>query len=91
VEKFGALIGMLINNFRSLKQVTLTDLDNLTILIGANSSGKSNILEAFYLFFNEFDPAPQRNIGSVSEYLWYDRDDRSPILFEITLVPTFRT
>jgi predicted ATP-dependent endonuclease of OLD family len=40
-----------IKNFRSIVDMTL-DLNNLNILVGLNDSGKSNILKALNLFFN---------------------------------------
>ncbi len=74
-----------INNFRSLKDVHLDNISNLTILIGGNSSGKSNLLDALFLFFNEFDPAPERNLGTVSDYIWFNRDYKKPIKFKVTV------
>ena len=59
-----------VDNFRSLKQVTLDKLDNLNVLIGRNSSGKSNILEAMNLFFSEFEPVKGTTTG-LNEYFWY--------------------
>ncbi|WP_285906008.1 ATP-dependent nuclease [Pseudodesulfovibrio pelocollis] len=41
-----------INYFRSAYSITLTDLSDITTLIGENDSGKSNILKALNLFFN---------------------------------------
>jgi hypothetical protein len=41
-----------IQGFRSLGSVELTDLDNVVPIIGANGSGKSNLLRALNLFFN---------------------------------------
>jgi predicted ATPase len=35
-------------NWRSLKDVTIDDLTPITVFIGANSSGKTNILDALY-------------------------------------------
>jgi predicted ATP-dependent endonuclease of OLD family len=77
-----------IQNFRSLKNVTLDDIGDLVVLIGANSSGKSNILEALSLFFGQFDPAPSRNLGAISDYIWFDRDSSNPVSFNITLETT---
>jgi AAA15 family ATPase/GTPase len=74
-----------INNYRSLREVSLDNIGDLTILIGPNSSGKSNLLEAFSLFFSEIDPAVERNIGSIDEYVWFDRDSGNPVQFEVTL------
>src|SRR5579864_8630592 len=35
-------------NWRSLRDVTIDDLTPIAVFIGANSSGKSNILDALY-------------------------------------------
>ena len=36
-----------VDRFRSLRQVNLEDIDDFSVFIGANSSGKSNLLKAF--------------------------------------------
>ncbi len=41
-----------IKDFRSLSKVDLKDVDNIVPIIGANGSGKSNMLRALNLFFN---------------------------------------
>lgn len=41
-----------IRNFRSVRQLTLTDLDDYSPIVGLNGTGKSNILRALNLFFN---------------------------------------
>lgn len=41
-----------INYFRSVYSVDLNKLDDLNVLIGGNDSGKSNLLKALNLFFN---------------------------------------
>jgi len=73
-----------VKNYRSLLDVTLDNIGNCTILIGANSSGKSNILEALLVFFDQIDPAVERNIGAIDEYVWFDRIPDNPVKFEIT-------
>lgn len=42
-----------IKNFRSYRNEIEVDLDNLTVLVGKNDSGKSTILEALDIFFND--------------------------------------
>jgi len=77
-----------VQNFRSLKNVACENIGGLTVFIGGNSSGKTNLLEALWLFFNEFDPAPQRNVGSVNDYIWFNRRFEDPVqlkmVFEIS-------
>lgn len=42
-----------IKNFRSYMNETVIDFDNLTVLVGRNDIGKSTILEALDIFFND--------------------------------------
>lgn len=74
-----------IKNFRSLQAILLDNIGDLTIIIGANSSGKSSLLEALDFFFNQFDPAPQRNVGAVNDYLWFDRNPQNDIDFTLSI------
>ncbi len=41
-----------IKNFRSIKNCTISDIEDFNSLFGLNNSGKSNILRALNLFFN---------------------------------------
>jgi hypothetical protein len=72
-----------VDNYRSLRQVSLDKLGNLNLLIGKNSGGKSNILEAMSLFFSEFEPVKGTTTG-LNEYFWY-KGSTKPIAFEATL------
>ena len=71
-----------VDNYRSLRQVSLDKLGNLNLLIGKNSGGKSNILEAMSLFFSEFEPVKGTTTG-LNEYFWY-KGSTKPIAFEAT-------
>mgnify|MGYP000065394173 CR=1 FL=1 len=42
-----------IKNFRGYRDEMRVDFDDLTVLIGKNDIGKSTILEALDIFFNE--------------------------------------
>jgi len=42
-----------VTNFRSLREVHLTDLTAADAIVGPNNSGKSNLLRALNLFFND--------------------------------------
>src|SRR5688500_17518380 len=42
-----------IENFRSYENETIIELDNLNVFVGKNDIGKSTILEALDIFFNE--------------------------------------
>jgi hypothetical protein len=51
------ITGVTIRGLRSLQNASVPDVGALTALVGRNSSGKSNILRALNLFFNdELDP-----------------------------------
>jgi predicted ATP-dependent endonuclease of OLD family len=73
-----------IRNYRSLQNIKMTELGDLVILIGKNSSGKSNILEALELFFADLnlqsDYAKAFPVTS-----WYDKRNQRPMDFIITL------
>ena len=72
--------------FKSLKKISMENIGDLVILIGANGSGKSNLLEALTLFFNELDfDTTERSIGNLDEYFWFDKKDRQLIEFEILI------
>jgi len=64
--------------------VELEDIGDLTTLIGKNSSGKSNLLEALNLFFTEMSPEIERNT-TFNDYLWYNRKTKEPIEFIVTI------
>jgi len=42
-----------LENFRCYKNETIIDIDDLTILIGKNDSGKSTVLDALDIFFDD--------------------------------------
>lgn len=69
-----------IKNFRSLLNVSFEDLGNLIVLIGENGSGKSNIVEALNLFFNDFSvtggaPSP----ALTKAVAWHNKRPKRPI------------
>jgi len=77
-----------IRNFRSLKKITMEDLQNLVILIGENNSGKTNILEALELFLTSFSHLAssfQRPLQPDDWYLWFNSKTQEPIEFHCTL------
>lgn len=50
------LAAVILENFRGYRQRTRIDIDDLTAFIGKNDAGKSTILEALEIFFNEGKP-----------------------------------
>ena len=47
------IISVTIRNFRGYEKATTIDFNDFTVFIGKNDVGKSTILEALDLFFNE--------------------------------------
>ncbi len=47
------LAAVILENFRGYRQSTRIDIDDLTAFIGKNDAGKSTILEALEIFFND--------------------------------------
>jgi len=54
-----------LRNFRSYKHETSINIDNLTTFIGLNDSGKSTILEALEIFFNNESIKIESSDGSL--------------------------
>jgi predicted ATP-dependent endonuclease of OLD family len=78
----------IIKNFRSIQEINLYDLQDLVILIGENSSGKTNILEALNICFNGFEHVPIQNLKPLTGddyYFWFDQNTDKSIEFEATL------
>lgn len=71
-----------VKNFKSLKNTTLNGLGKMVVLIGKNGSGKSNILDALYLFFSEFNLIEPSSVGPVTEFdnhMWHNLETKNPI------------
>lgn len=47
------LVKVYLKNFRGYANYTEIDFDNITTLVGENDIGKSTILEALDIFFND--------------------------------------
>ena len=71
-----------IKRFRSLQDVKLENMGDLSVFIGANSSGKSNFLEALNMFFSDFSLTGGTTSG-LDEYSWYKRRTKEPIEFSL--------
>jgi CRISPR-associated exonuclease Cas4 len=65
-----------ISKFRSIDSISI-DIDNLAILIGENGSGKSNILRALELFYEE-------SVKGIHEEYFYFKDQTQPISIILT-------
>jgi predicted ATPase len=79
-------------NWRSLREVEITDLTPITVFIGANSSGKSNILDALR-FLQYSGTEGNRGIVGAVRYKWGGADkirtigapENEPIEIEFSL------
>lgn len=65
-----------IESFRTVESISF-NLDNITVLIGENNSGKSNILRAIDLFFED-------SVRGISEEYFYFKDTSKPINIILT-------
>lgn len=78
-----------IANYKSLKQVELDNLQSLTVLMGRNNAGKSNLLDCLNFIHDaarSFDHAYASRGGNLSEIIYKKKEDRSiEITFEFTL------
>jgi predicted ATPase len=61
-------------NWRSLRDVTIENLTPLTVFIGANSSGKTNILDALRFIQYADSPGNRGVIGAI-RYKWGGREN----------------
>ena len=78
-----------VQNYRSLENIELKNLNGMIILIGKNSSGKTNILEAIWLFFKDFSLSPVKSkidqpLAS-HDYMWFGAITEQPIVFEMEI------
>ena len=77
-----------VKNFRSLKDVRLTQLQTVTLLLGENNSGKSNILEGMEWFFAGMSHDASQTGGQLTDddyYLWFAGNSSEPIEFKVLL------
>ena len=74
-----------IKGFRSLREVSLSNLGPFVVVVGNNNSGKTNVLEVLSYFFHQFAASDNGSLGVVSEYSWFDRDDTQPIVIDVTV------
>jgi len=80
-----------IKNFRSIRELN-TNLENLSILIGANNSGKSNFIRAIRLIPIATSYLKKENNGSTeifitedADTIWFLCDYREPIIICATI------
>jgi ABC-type arginine transport system ATPase subunit len=73
-----------IENYRSIDKTGASGLGSLVVLIGKNSSGKSNVLEGLASVFQNFDVAGGSTPG-IDDYVFHKRRTNKPARFAVTL------
>jgi len=71
-----------IQNFRSFSDQTI-EFGDYTALVGANGSGKSNIIQALNLFFSD-DQSPALNTSQLTEEDFHCKNTDEPITITLT-------
>jgi len=83
------LVAMYIQNFRSVRNAVIEDIDNFNVLIGKNNSGKSNILSGIHAFFNILSNgylvSSNPGIGNTSDFT--AKDVTNPIKLAARFTP----
>jgi predicted ATPase len=73
-------------NFKQLQDVELKDIKNLSLLVGANGSGKSSLLELLNLFWRTLNMENQGlGYGRTTSELTYLRSNRNPIKISVII------
>lgn len=82
-----------IRRFRSIREASLSDLEDFSVLAGLNNSGKSNFLRALNLFFTG-RPEPDTHFDLMRDYyrgeLAAKKRKSITISIHFTLPPSFR-
>lgn len=73
-----------IKRYKSLVDVEL-EFGDFSVLFGENNSGKTNILEALYVFFENFDLVSGESPFIDKPSSWYNKDVDLPIEITVTL------
>lgn len=73
-----------IQRYGSLEDVTFQGRP-LTVFIGPNGQGKSQLFESLYRFFTDFNSIGGSPSNPVNEDIWYRRETVDPIEFEVVL------
>lgn len=76
-----------LKNFRGYRNETLVDFENLTVLVGKNDVGKSTILEALDIFFNDGKGAVKIDKADINIYAGRDNDQETIIAVVFSELP----
>jgi len=72
-----------IENYKSLRNVSLDQIGDLVVLIGMNNAGKTSFLELLNRFFAEIDMTGVPS--GVDQHCWYDGDVEKDIKITVSL------
>lgn len=75
-----------LKNFRAYKDETVVDFENLTAFVGKNDIGKSTVLEALDIFFNDGGGIVKLDKGDINQEN-ADADNTISIIVEFTDLP----
>lgn len=76
-----------IKNFRGYKELTKIEISDLTAFVGKNDIGKSTVLEALDIFFNEGKGAIKIDKDDVNKQCLEDGDNETVIGISFTRLP----
>lgn len=79
------IASILIQNFKSLVDVEISDLSSHPVFIGPSGSGKTSLIEALDLFFSNFANAPTSPTEAFDDKFWYLRDTSLQILLSVEI------
>lgn len=74
-----------LTNFGPFESLRLEGLDELVVLVGANGSGKSFILDALYKVLQEFELTGGASSWAGNLDYWHKRDSKNPIGIELEI------
>lgn len=77
------LTKVIINNFRSFGESQIIELNNQTVLIGNNSSGKTTVLQALSKLFKELGNASGSMLSRLVNSINWTEDEKKEIIDEI--------
>ena len=72
-----------IKNFRGYEKETTINIDDLTVFVGKNDVGKSTLLEALDIFFNDGKGSVKLDKGDINKFSQND-DIEISVVFEVT-------
>lgn len=79
----GVITDVTVEGFRSLRRASLSDLDDYVPIIGMNGTGKSNLLRALNLFFNETVDVDGRGLDLSEDFTDHLKRKKREVAIEV--------